>query len=295
MDSKLVIGISLWIVMVLPAISQVDGLLTFSKADDAVFFANKTVQSDLANTLSREIRAEILNHEDLKPQKIGLVTTYLFEERFNSRKAHLTYLYSKDGEKNYFFNRIADPVVQGLLQAFQGTHINLLTPAEFATSEKVKESYEALGENLVLSEAFSETVNEMDLQPSGEDFSFIYAYGMHGESLKIANALASFAETAELDALLSVEISTIYSTKNISLGTIRLIMHGVKPTGRSGAKGLLMNVYSFSADKNYPLVTIKGGKLSNEKYQGLMPAANRIGKNYIQYIDDHIEELFPVN
>lgn len=273
--------------------NEVQTILDFSNQSDEVLLGRVMVESDIAKELKKEIKAGVITKEDLKPTKIGLITTYLFEEKYTSRKSHIVYVYEGEGESAYFFNKIAKPAINGLKQAFDNSDIELLLPQQFLDSDEKKESYGDLAKKLDgIQDPFIGIVKDMKMNPSGEGFEFIYSMAMQGRSMKVANNLADFAEQMGLDAVLSLEISTVYQSKAVTFSGLRLILHGVKKTGRSGGKGLLLNTYTLMPDMYYPLAFIKGGEPEFEAYEGMDRIAERAGEDYIKYVDEFLEEAF---
>lgn len=266
---------------------EIKTLKEFTAEPDEVFFGHVEVFSELSKTLKKEIRDGLVTAENLKPKKVGLITTYLFEEKFTFRKAHILYLYSKEGETNYFFNKMAIPLVEGLKEAFNGSGIELYTPSEFIESSADQESYEKLAKKLRTGDPFAQTARDMKLDPSGGEFEFIYTLSKDGESSKIMDELAEFAQSQGMDALLSVEINTKYMTKSVTFNALQLTLHGMNPDDK---KGLLFNRYSLFSDMYYPVAFIKGGKLEWEEFTGFQKLGERAGQDYLKYIDETITE-----
>ncbi len=276
-----------------PSPEGVKTLADFSKEEDEVFLDHIIVQSELERSYKKAIEVGMVEAEDLKPKRIGLVSAYLFEERFNFRKSHILYLYSKRGELDYFYHRIADPAIEGLKKAFAESEVELLMPDEFLKSPSDERRYSLLAEEIQkLQVPFNSAVKKNGLQPAANDFEFVYAMAMDGLSPKVANSLAEFADKMKLDALLTLEIATEYRTSTINLSSINLVLHGVNELERVNDRGVLYNTYSFFPDYYYPLVTLKGGQTYDEQYEGIDVILERIGEDYINYVDESVEELF---
>lgn len=266
---------------------DIKSLKEFTEDPDEIFFGHVEVFNDLSKTLKKGIRDGVITADNLKPKRIGLITTYMFEEKFTFRKSHLLYLYSKEGEQNYFFNRMATPLVEGIKQAFAGSDIELVTPSEFIDTPYEKDAYEKLSKKLRTMDPFVQTVKEMKLEPSAGEFEFIYTLSKDGESSKIMDGLAEFAKTQGLDAVLSVEINTKYMTKSITFNALQFTLHAVNP---DDGKGILFNRYSLYSDMYYPMAFIKGGKLQWEDFEGFQELGKRAAEDYVNYIDDTIVE-----
>ncbi len=270
---------------------ELKSLEDFALDDDELFFGHVVVQSDITRTLKKPLKNGEVTAEDLKPLKIGLVTTYLFEEKFNSGRALMLYTYEKDGTSNYFFGKIAGPAIKGLLDAFDGSEVELLLPEDFLKTGEDKQRYAELGKKLSFSEPFSSAVKGKG-DPSGGEFEFIYSMFKGGFSEKVADELAAFAKATDLDAVLTLELVTQYFAKSTNLSRVNLMLHGVNEFEKEGSQGLLMNVYTLHPDFMYPLITYKGGEVQDETYGGMGRMMNRIGKDYIKYLDESIDEVF---
>lgn len=259
----------------------------FVKEPDEVFFGHVEVFTELSKTLKKEIRDGFVTQENLKPKKIGIVTTYLFEEKFTFRKAHFLYVHSNQGDKNYFFNKMAEPLVAGVKAAFEGSEVELLSPTDFLEAPYEQDEYEKLAKKLRTSDPFSQTIRDFKMDASGGEFEFIYTLSKEGESGKILDGLAEYAQEQGLDALLSIEINTKYMTKAVTFNGIHFTLHGVNPESK---KGLLFNRYSLYSDMYYPVAFIKNGKLEWEDFEGFKELGQRAGKDYLTYIDDTVNE-----
>ena len=259
----------------------------FVNESDEVFFGQVAVFTNLSRSLKKEIKDGLVTAENIKPKKIGLVTTYLFEEKFASRKAHFLYVHSDEGIKNYFFHKMAEPLVAGVKAAFEGSEMELLSPSDFLKVPSDQDKYEKLAKKLRTSDPFSQIIRDFQMDPSGGEFEFIYTLNKEGESGKIMDGLAEYAREQGLDAILGIEINTKYMTKAITFNGINFTLHGINPDSK---KGFLFHRYSLYADMYYPVAFIKSGKLDWQDFAGFKDLGERVGKDYINYIDESIRE-----
>ncbi len=271
----------------LSAQDDIKTIKDFVQEPDEVFFGHVEVFTELSKTLKKEIRDGLVTTENLKPKKIGIVTTYLFEEKFTFRKAHFLYVHSNEGDKNYFFNKMAEPLVAGVKAAFEGSEVELLSPTDFLEAPYERDEYEKLAKKLRTSDPFAQTIRDFNMDASGGEFEFIYTLSKEGESGKIMDGLAEYAQEQGLDALLSIEINTKYMTKAVTFNGIHFTLHGVNPDSK---KGMLFHRYSLYSDMYYPVAFIKNGKLDWEDFEGFEVLGERAGKDYLNYIDETINE-----
>ncbi len=264
----------------------------FSRIDKEAFFDHVVVQSDLEKALRKELKNGEVSIDDIRPKRIGLVSTYLYEEKFTKSQAMVLYIYEQDGGPNYFYDRIAGPAIDGLVKAFADSEVELLLPEDYLKTAEDRERYEKLGKKLSFSDPFSSAVKAKGGDPAGGRFQFIYSMFKMGYSDKVWNELADFAVAMDLDAVLTLEIVTEYFDKSINLGKINLMLHGANKLEKEGNRGLLYNIYTFYPDYMYPLAEIKGLKLGQEAYEGLGKIHERIGRDYIEYLDESLEEVF---
>lgn len=261
----------------------------FVKESDEVFFGHVEVYSNLSKSLKKEIRDGLVTQDNLKPKKIGLVTTYIFEEKFTFRKAHFLYIHSNEGNKNYFFDKMAAPLVAGVKATFQDSEIELLSPADFLEAPYEQDEYEKFAKKLKTADPFTQTLREYKMDASGGEFEFIYTLSKEGESGKVMDGLAEYAVEQGFDAILSIEINTKYMTKAVTFNGLHFTLHGVNPDSK---KGLLFHRYSLYSDMYYPVAFIKNGKLNWQDFEGFKELGVRAGKDYINYIDETVKEAF---
>lgn len=182
---------------------------------DEVFFGEVQLFSNLSKTLKKEIREGSVTAQNLKPKRIGLITTYMFDEKFTSRQSHFIYVHSENEEVNYFFNQMGEPLVEGVKSAFQNADFELVTPSAFITNTEEQEEYEKLAKQLKTADPFAQTIRDYGMNASGGEFEFIYTLSKDGESSKIMDGLADYAKTQGLDAVLSIEINTFFKKLSI--------------------------------------------------------------------------------
>lgn len=282
-----ILTVSLLFAISLAAQDDIETIQDYVKKSDEVFFGHVDVYSDLSKTLKKEIRDGLVTEENLKPKKIGLITTYLFEEKFTFRKAHFLYVHSNEGEKNYFFNKMATPLVEGVKAAFEGSEIELLSPSDFLEAPHEQDEYQQLAKKLRTADPFSKTIRDYKMDASGGEFEFIYTLSKDGESGKIMDGLAEYAMEQGFDAVLSIEINTKYMTKAVTFNGIHFTMHSINPETE---KGFLFNKYSLYSDMYYPVAFIKNGKLDWQDFQGFQALGERVAKDYLTYINETVEE-----
>ena len=226
------------------------------------------------------------------PKKIGVVSVYIFEEKFSSNKGLQIYTLNPDGSDCYFYKKIADPAIKGLKKSFQGSEIELLLPDEYIEGLTGTDRYNMLAKKLTFSDPFSSAVKGVDGKPAGEDFKFIYSMYREGISEKVWDELADFAVDMGLDAVLTVEIVTNYASKTTSLVRVNLMLHGINKNEKEGKQGLLLNTYALHPDYLYPLVTYQKGEAVEESYAGMGRLLERIGGDYQKYISESVNEAF---
>lgn len=261
----------------------------FVQESDEAFFGHVEVFSELSKTLKKDIRDGLVTKENLKPKKIGIVTAYLFEEKFTNNKALFPYVYSDGNQDDYFFSKMGNPLVEGVKDAFEGSEIELLSPSQFLETPAEQEAYEKLAKKLRTGDPFVQTMKENKLNASGGEFEFIYTLSKDGESGKIIDGLAEYALEQGFDALLSIEIDTKYMSKAVTFNGLQFTLHSLNPNSK---KGILFNRYSLFADMYYPLAYVKGSRIESEDFDGFKELGERAGKDYIKFIDATVEQAF---
>jgi len=282
---------SVCLILAISAFGQddIETIQDFVQKSDDVFFSHVNAYSDLSKSLKKEIRDGLVTKDNLKLKKVGIVTTYLFEEKFNNNKALFQYVYSNGDDENYFFSKMASPLVEGVKLAFEESEIELLSPTQFLDSPDKQEAYQKLAKKLRTSDPFVQMIKDKKLEASGNEFEFIYTLSKEGESGKIADGLAEYAVELGFDAFLSIEINTKYMSKAVTFNGLQFTLHSVNPASK---KGLLFNRYSLFADMFYPIAFVKGSKIESEAFSGFKELGERAAKDYLKFIDSTVEQAF---
>ena len=108
----------------------------------------------------------------------------------------------------------------------------------------------------------------------------------------IADVLADLANQLGLDALLTVELATLYQTNTISFSSVNFLLHGVNQLEPEGEQGLLLTSYSLYPDYPYPVVSIRNGKTYNERFGSYRQLMERSVADYLSFTEEEIDDLF---
>lgn len=265
----------------------------FVGESDKIFFDGVFASCEIGDKFKKEIKSGTINENNLVPKKIGLVTLYVFEENYRKRKAHLTYIYSLEGEVNYFYNKISKQAAEGLKQGFAGSGYELVMPQDFLSSESKKKAFSVAMENINdLSDPFLETVKAYNLSPAADPHQFVYTYVEDGTNGFVADELSTLAKELGLDGLLTVQLSTLYQTQTISFSGLSYVLHGINPIAPEGEQGLVISNYALYPDYPYPFVSVRNGKTSSERYGGYRKLLERATKDYLKFNKGELEDLF---
>ena len=260
---------------------------------DKIFFDGVYANSNLDKDLKAEIKQKTVTKENLKPKRIGLISMYVFEENFQRRKAHLTYIYSKEGELNYFVNNISSSALQGLTTAFQGSEYELVMPEDFLNTNDKQAAFDATLEELNgLSDPFLQAVTGYDLQPNGEGQLFVHNWIEEGTNGYVADLMAQLAQDLGLDALLTVKLSTLYQTRNISFSSVNFLLHGINAGAPEEEQGVVLSNYVLYPDYPYPFVSVRNGKTSSERFGAYRKLLERSGKDFLKFTTEEIDDAF---
>ena len=260
---------------------------------DKIFFDGVYANSNLDKDLKAEIKQKTVTKENLKPKRIGLISMYVFEENFQRRKAHLTYIYSKEGELNYFVNNISSSALQGLTTAFQGSEYELVMPEDFLNTNDKQAAFDATLEELNgLSDPFLQAVTGYDLQPNGEGQLFVHNWIEEGTNGYVADLMAQLAQDLGLDALLTVKLSTLYQTSNISFSSVNFLLHGINAGAPEEEQGVVLSNYVLYPDYPYPFVSVRNGKTSSERFGAYRKLLERSGKDFLKFTTEEIDDAF---
>ncbi|MDW3192285.1 MAG: hypothetical protein R8G66_07970 [Cytophagales bacterium] len=265
----------------------------FIGESDRIFFDGVFANSTFAKDHKAEIKQKAITKANLAPKRIGLISMYVFEENFQRRKAHLTYIYSKEGELNYFINNISSNALQGLTAAFEGSGYELVLPEEFLKGANAKAALDAtLEEVSTFSDPFIQAIQSYDLTPSAEGQLFVHNWVEEGTNGYIADLMAQLAKDLGLDALLTVKISSLYQTNTISFSSVDFLMHGINPAGDELEQGIILSNYMLYPDYPYPFVSVRNGKTSSERFGAFRKLLERSGKDFLKFTTDEIDDAF---
>ena len=268
-------------------------IVEFIGESDKIFFDGVFANSDLKKKLKPKIKDGSITESSLKPKKIGLVSLYLYEENFRKRKAHLTFIYSSEGRTNYFFNQLSGPALNGIKAGFEKSDYELISGDELYNSEAKKEALTKAQEAInSLDDPFLQTLSGYEMSPTSAASPFVYSFLEEGTNGFVADELATLAKALEVDALLTVQLSTLYQTSTISYSSIEFILHGVDESEAEGERGCILTTYSLYPDFPYPFVSIRNGKTYSERFGAYRKLLERSTENYLQYTSEVIEDLF---
>ncbi|MEM9324725.1 MAG: hypothetical protein AAGA85_03680 [Bacteroidota bacterium] len=264
----------------------------FVGKSDRNFFDGVYVASDL-ELLQSQVDNEAITKASLTPQKIGLASMYIYERNYQRRKAHLTYIYSFEGQQNYFYHNIGAKALKGLQRAFDGSPYEILLPSDFLDADDKHDAFASAITNINgLDHPFLDQMKEWKLQPSGNEQPFLYTWIEEGTNGFVADEMAALAQSLGLDALLTVQFSTLYQTQTISYYSLDLILHGINPTAPEGEQGIVLAKYSLGSDFPYPFVNIRNGKTSQERFGAYDRLTERSTEYFLDYLQLQIAELF---
>ncbi len=265
----------------------------FIGESDRIFFDGVFANSSFAKDFKSEIKQKSLTKENLTPKRIGLISMYVFEENFQRRKAHLTYIYSKEGELNYFVNNISKNALQGLKTAFDGSAYELVLPEEFLKGNGAQEALDATLEEInSLSDPFTQTINSYDLTPNAEGQLFLHNWLEEGTNGYVADLMAQLAQDLGLDALLTVKVSSLYQTNTISFSSVDFLLHGINPAAPELEQGIILSNYMLYPDYPYPFVSVRNGKTSSERFGAFRKLLERSGKDFLKFTTEEVDDAF---
>lgn len=268
-------------------------IVEFIGESDKIFFDGVFANSDLKKKLKSKIKDGSVTEATLTPKKIGLISLYLYEENFRKRKAHLTFIYSSEGRTNYFYNQLVGPATNGIKAGFEGSGFQLVTGDELFNSDAKKAALAKAQEAInSLDDPFLQTLSGYEMSPTSDTEPFVYAMLEDGTNGFVADELATLAKALEVDALLTVQLSTLYQTSTISFSSIEFILHGVDGSEADGEQGCILTSYSLYPDFPYPFVSIRNGKTFSERFGAYRKLLERSTENYLEYTKETIEGLF---
>ena len=268
-------------------------IVEFIDESDKIFFDGVFASSDLKKKFKPKIKDGSITEASLTPKKIGLVSLYLYEENFRKRKAHLTFIYSSEGSANYFYNQLARPALNGLKAGFAKSGYELLIGDDLFDTDSKKAALSRAQESInSLDDPFLQTLLGYEMTPTSATDPFVYTMIEEGTNGFVADELAILAKVLEVDALLTVQLSTLYQTSTISFSSIAFILHGVDQSAPVGEQGCVLTSYSLYPDFPYSFVSIRNGKAFSERFEVYRKLLERSTEDYLEFTSNTIKDLF---
>ena len=279
--------------VVLTTATAQNSIEEFVGSTNKIFYENLIVKSIIKEQFKAAAKNKEITIDLLMPKKIGLLTLYTFEENYRRRKSHLTYIYSPKGQLNYIIENISKNALKGVQKAFDGSGIELITSEKYLDNEVKKSAYNDAMKNINgLSDPFLKTLQDYDLKPTGSDFEFVYAFIEEGTNGYVADEIATLTKKLELDAMLTVQVSSYYETYDISISSVELILHGVDQRGDEMEQGLVLSSYSLMMPFPFPFISIKAAKIQIENFEAFDPMLERVCGDMLERLVSEIESIF---
>ncbi len=268
-------------------------IVEFIGESDKIFFDGVFANSDLKKKLRDDIKSGSITQANLTPKRIGLLTMYLFEENFRKRKAHLTFIYSVEGQSNYFYKQLAKPAIEGLQAGFAKSGYELVLPAQLFNTDAKKAALASAQEAINgLDDPFLQTLEAYEMTPTSVEEPFVYSFLEEGTNGFVADELAKLAKVLGVDALLTVQLSTLYQTSTISFSSVDFILHGVNAGAPENEQGCVLTSYSLYPDFPYPFVSIRNAKTFSARFGSYRKLLERSSADYLNFTKETIEDLF---
>jgi hypothetical protein len=223
-----------------------------------------------------------------RPKRVGLVSFYLWDTgsyEFNA----MAYQYGGTYEQtsaltpkgaNHFATKLAQAGVPALKKAFAAHGFELLTPAEFTTSDELRQSYVSFQLPMGgLARATVSTAEWISKSPTASSAAAGFS-GIHAHLFTDAKGLSGLEELRRklgLDALVVVANTSSSYDKGVILGGIQLLVYGPNPTPLPPQKlaqigwspGALFARGDFAKGfKGVEFAKIKKGSIESESYDG---------------------------
>lgn len=246
-------------------------------------------------SFKKEIKKGEVSAEDLKVEKLGLLTFSLFELNHKKSKSLLVYTYQKDGKS--LIQRVYDESISLVRDSISKYGVELLLPEEYLDSEAKRVAYRegvqklkaALGKKVDL----YETLDANTLSNTPDGYEYIASFADQGENEEVKNIVSVLCRIAGLDGLLSIQLSTTYFNYSIAFSNTLMMIHTPYPVeDPKNGNGLMFASYFYMPQAPVGFIGLEKGEVSGEDLSGFPILLSRMSGDFMNFLNVQSEYAF---
>lgn len=261
-----------------------DGINRLALEEDRQYMKNIFVESRYKE-LDKLLRKNDFSAADFSVKKVGLLTFAHFEQDFKKDKGLISYQYEKKGKS--IIHRIFESSLPSITNAIELYGVDLITPYDFSEDQLklYKEALESIkamsAKKIDLYDRLDET--KLTNTPSGIGFAPVFLND--GNHDKINDILGELCSSLELDALLSIQITTNHFNYSIAFTNALMMVSIPCPVPESKTKGQQLASYYYMTQAPVGFIGLeKGEVVTGEDLSGFPILLSRMTDDFFKII-----------
>lgn len=278
--------------------SSQKSLYEYATAPDRAFFKNAEIHCTLISDFKKPVAKNKIQRTNILLNKIGLLTFAHVETDFNSKKALFAYRH-KPSEGNSLIQHIFDSSFGLLSDSLADAGFELLLPADYLISATHKASYRET-QNFINDLArkrvkLLDVLEENNLQNTPGGIDFFASTISEGDHQKIVNQLGKLAADLNLDALLTIQVTTEHFNYALALQSVvfHLVIPHPLPDEKSKQIGYRLATYHYLHPAPIGFIGLKKGEeVTGEDYRAFPYIVSRSGADLFSFLEEELAILF---
>ncbi|MFT6882777.1 MAG: hypothetical protein ACJAVY_001575 [Marinoscillum sp.] len=273
-------------------------LLEISQLEDKQFFKNTFLSSPMLEDFRQGVKKGEVTKEELKLERIGLITFFQAENEINKEKAQAFSYGYKTKSANTIINEIFAQSIAPMKAALKEKGTTLLLPNEFIEGEAAQSKYnQVLGQIKTLNgkkEPIYEMESTTSYRSTPEGIDYVGVWLDNGQNQEVLNLLATLAKEINVDGFLMVRNTTQFYGFSEALGSILLQIYipHPEPNPKKEIYGYQLGQLEFVPDAPTGFIGIKKDEVSGEDYSAFPNLLSRCGADFINFLNSEKSELF---
>lgn len=225
--------------------------------------------------------------------RIGLITFALFEQNHKKDKALLSYTYQKD--EQVLIQRIYNETLPVLTDTLQHHAVTLVLPSSLNASQQAayQEAVSQLQEIASKKVDLIETLTENNLSNTPEGMGYIPNFLDDGMNAEMNAILGKLAVLMDVDALLSVQVSSEYFNYSIAMSNVLMMMHFPDPLQTvAGAPAQKLGNYFYIPADPIGFIGLEKDEVVGEDIAPFSVLISRMAGDFLTILEIERDHLF---
>ncbi|RED97966.1 hypothetical protein [Marinoscillum furvescens] len=273
-------------------------LYEYSTAPDREFYKNVEIHCSLLSDFKRPVAKGQLTAEQLPLSKIGLLTFAHVETDFNSKKALFAYTHGPESSLN-LISHIYNSSYHHLEDTLKAASVELLLPQDYLQTANAKASFH--NTQALINDLARKRVKLLDVLESNrlhntpEGIDFIASTLSEGDHQKIVNEIGTLCKKLQLDAMLTVQVTTEHFNYALALQSIvfHLVVPHPLPDDKGKQVGYRLATYHYLHPAPIGFIGLKKGtEVTGEDYRAFPHLISRSGSDLFRFLQEELAILF---